>query len=56
VGQRSVTEKEWLEALRTFGIGKEEGKRIIGRLGRTLLNEHEKAFRQLLATYVRALQ
>ena len=24
-GQRSVREKEWLEALKIFGIGKEEG-------------------------------
>ena len=44
VGQRSVKEKEWLEALRMFGIGKEDGKRIIDRLGHTLLNEHEKLF------------
>jgi len=44
VGQRSVKEKEWLEVLRIFGIGKEDGKRIIGRLGHTLLNEHEKLF------------
>ena len=42
--QRSVREKEWLEALRTFGIGKEDGQRIIARLGRTLLDEHEKLF------------
>ncbi len=31
-GQRSVREKEWLETLRIFGIGKEDGQRIIGRL------------------------
>jgi hypothetical protein len=43
-GQRSVKEKEWLEALRIFGIGKEDGQRIFGRLGRTLLDEHEKLF------------
>ena len=43
-GQRSVREKEWLEALRIFGIGKEDGQRIIARLGRTLLDEHEKLF------------
>ena len=43
-GQRSVREKEWLEALRIFGIGKEDGQRILGRLGRTLLEEHEKLF------------
>ncbi len=42
--QRSVREKEWLEDLRTFEIGKEDGKRIIDRLGHTLLNEHEKLF------------
>ena len=44
VGQRSVREEGWLESLRIFGIGKEDGKRIIGRLGHTLLNEHEKLF------------
>jgi hypothetical protein len=40
--QWSVREMEWLEALRIFGIGKEDGQRIIGRLGHTLLHEHEK--------------
>ena len=44
VGQRSVKEKEWLETLKIFGIGKEDGKKIISRLGHTLLNEHEKLF------------
>ena len=44
VVQRSVREKEWLEALKIFGIGKEEGQRILGRLGRALLDEHEKLF------------
>jgi hypothetical protein len=34
-GQWSVWEKEWMEALRTFGIGKEDGQRIKARLGRT---------------------
>ena len=43
-GQWSVKEKEWLESLRIFGIGKEDGQRIIGRLGHTLLDEHEKLF------------
>jgi hypothetical protein len=43
-GQRSVREKEWLEALRIFGIGKKDGQRILGRLGRTLLDDHEKLF------------
>ena len=43
-GQRSVREKEWMEALRIFGIGKEDGQRILGRLGRTLLDEYEKIF------------
>ena len=43
-GQWSVREKELLESLRTFGIGKEDGQRIIVRLGRTLLDEHEKLF------------
>ena len=32
VGQRSVKEKEWLQIL---GISKEDGKRIIDRLGYT---------------------
>ena len=43
-GQRSVREKEWLESLKTFGISAEEGKRIMHRLGSTLLSEHEKLF------------
>ena len=43
-GQRSVREKEWLEALRIFGIGKDDGLRNLGRLGRTILDEHEKLF------------
>ena len=43
-GQRSVREKEWLEAFKIFGIGKEDGQRIIARLGHTLLDEHEKLF------------
>ena len=44
VGLRSVKEKEWLESFKVFGIGKEDGKKIINRLGHTLLNEHEKLF------------
>ena len=44
VGQRSVKDKEWLDTLGIFGIGKEDGSRIIRRLGHTLLNEHEKLF------------
>jgi hypothetical protein len=43
-GQRSVREKEWLDVLRIFGIGKENGKRIISKLGHTLLDDHEKLF------------
>ena len=43
-GQRSVREKEWLEAMKTFGISTEDGKRIIYRLGSLLLSEHEKLF------------
>ena len=43
-GQRSVREKEWLEALRIFGIDKVDGLRIVSRLGRNLLDEHEKLF------------
>ena len=41
-GQRSVGAKEWLESLKTFGISTEDGKKIIYRLGVTLLSEHEK--------------
>ena len=44
VGQRSAKEKEWLESFKVFGIGKEDGKKIIDRLGYTLFNEHEKLF------------
>jgi hypothetical protein len=44
VGQRSVKEKEWLETFKIFGIGKEDGNKIIHRLVYTLLNEHEKLF------------
>ncbi len=44
VGQRSFREETWLETLRIFRIGKEDGKRNIGRLGHTLLHEHEKLF------------
>ena len=43
-GQRSVREKEWLEAMKTFGISSEDGKKIIYRLGSSLLSEHEKFF------------
>ena len=43
-GQRSVKEKEWLESFRVFGIGKDDGQKIILRLGLTLLREHEKLF------------
>ena len=42
VGQRSVREKEWLETLKILGT--KDGKKIISRLGCTLLNEHEKLF------------
>ena len=49
LGQRSVRAKEWLEAMKTFGISSEDGKKIIYRLGSLLLSEHEKLFRwQLL--------
>jgi hypothetical protein len=44
VGQRSVKVKEWSETLRIFGIGKEDWKSIIDRLGYTLFNDHEKLF------------
>ena len=44
VGQRSVKEKEWLETLKIFGIGNENGRKIIHKLDYTLLNDHEKLF------------
>ena len=45
VGKRSVKEKEWLETFtEVFGVGKEDGKKNIHRLGYTLFNEHEKLF------------
>ncbi len=43
-GQPSVREKEWLEAMKTFGISTEDGKRIIYRIGSLLLSEYEKLF------------
>ena len=33
-----------MESLKVFGIGKEDDKKIIQRLGLTLLSEHEKLF------------
>ena len=44
VGQWSIKEQEWLETFKVFGIGKEDGKKIIHRLGHTLINEDEKLF------------
>ena len=43
-GQRSVREKEWLEAMKTFGISAEDGKKTIYRIGSLLPSEHEKLF------------
>jgi hypothetical protein len=43
-GQRSVSGKEWLEAMTTFGISAVDEKIIIYRLGSLLLSEHEKLF------------
>ena len=43
-GRWSVKEKEWLESFRVFGIGKDDDKKIIQRLGLTLLSDHEKLF------------
>jgi hypothetical protein len=43
-GQRSVRGKEWLKAMKTFGISAEDGKRIIYSLGSLLLSENEKLF------------
>ena len=37
-------QKEWMESFKIFGIGKEDGKKIIQRLGLTLLSELEKLF------------
>jgi hypothetical protein len=44
VGHGSVKEKEWLESFRVFGIDKYDGKKILRKLGLTLLDEHEKLF------------
>ena len=43
-GQRSVKEKEWLESFRVFRIDKEDGKKMLRKLGLTLLSDHEKLF------------
>ena len=43
-GQRSDKEKECLESFKVFGIEKEDGKKIIQRLGLTLLSKPEKLF------------
>ena len=43
-GHRSVKEKEWLESFRVFGIGKEDDKKIIRKLGLTLFSEYEELF------------
>jgi len=41
---RWARQKEWLETLKTFGINTEDGKKIIYRLGGTLLSEHDYYF------------
>ena len=43
-GQRSDKEKEWLESFRVFGIDKDDGKKMLRKLGLTILNEYEKLF------------
>ncbi len=50
-GQRSVREKEWLEDMKTFGTSAADGKRVIYRLGSSLLSEHEKLFVDTGAKY-----
>ena len=40
----SVKEKEWLGSFGVFGIGKDDDKKIIQRLGLTILSETEKLF------------
>jgi hypothetical protein len=44
LGQRSVRAKEWLEAMKTFGISSEHGTKNIHRLDSSLSSEHEKLF------------
>ena len=39
-----MKESEWMESFKIFEIGKENGKKIIQRIGFTLLSEHEKLF------------
>jgi len=43
-GQRSVKEKEWSGAMKTFGISVEAAKESFTGLGNLLLSEHEKLF------------
>ena len=38
-GQRSVKEKEWLESFRVFGIDKDDVKKMLRKLGLTLLKK-----------------
>jgi hypothetical protein len=40
VGQQAVKEKEWLETLKIFGIGKEDEKKIIYKLGYTAIDNN----------------
>ena len=48
VGQRSVREKDWLETFKLFGIGKEEGRKIIHKLLlRPEINSGEAAYTHL---------
>ena len=41
---RQIEDGRLLESFRVFGIGKDDGQKIIQRLGLTLLREHEKLF------------
>ena len=41
---RQIEDGRLLESFRVFGIGKDDGQKIIQRLGLTLLREHEKPF------------
>ena len=57
VGQRSVKEKEWLETLKIFGIRKEDGKKIIHKLGHTIhCSTSMRNFSKLLETHIRVPQ
>ncbi len=53
-GQRSVREKEWLEAFKTFGIWKGRWTKDHNETRTHSSGRTRKALRELLAAYVRS--